>query len=199
VPGRPDILRAEHGLLGPEKAEALAQALSSIPKDIERDVRERVGMRLRVRAFLFDPERIAHWTLVQIVGESVLDSPDLVTGAWIDERIDIAIRIAQREDLEAEEAGTPIDEDDPDGAYLFVLDSLGVPLANARASVCAFNALELAIRKVFVEIAVVGKPVAECVEDGLGSKPEILDSLRQALRSLGMMKASEPPVAKGEE
>ena len=172
--------------------------MSRIPKDLERDVRERVGLRLRVRAYLFDPERIAHWTLVQVVGESVLDSPDRITGSWIDERIDVAIRIAQRQDLAAEDAGEPIDEDDPDGAYLFVLDSLGVPLASARASVCAFNALDLPVRKAFLEVAVVGKPLAECVEDGLGSKAEILDSLRQALRSLGMMKCAAPPTEDAE-
>lgn len=165
----------------------LEDALSRISKELETRVRERVGIRLRSQAFLFDPDRIATQSLIRVAGETTLDEPELITGEWLDARIDEAIRTAISDDAESELQGVEVDEEEVDSSYEFLLDALGIPPSLARGAATRFNVLPYAKRKAFVELAVVGKRLKECVEDGLGTKEEILDSVRGALSALGML------------
>jgi len=166
---------------------ALEDALARIPKGLETQLRERVGIRLRSQAFLFDPERIARLSLIRIAGETSLEAPEIYSGTWIDERIDEAVRATLQQDAEDELEGVVIGEERDDSAYAFMLDSLGIPMEQTRGAVVRFNVLPYSIRKPFVEVAVVGKHIKECIEEGLGSEEEILESLRTALSALGML------------
>ena len=152
-------------------------------------LRERVGIRLRSLAFLFDPDRIARMSLLSAAGELKTSPPDLITGEWMDARIDRSVRLALLQDVEDEVEGTAIDPED--SSFEFAAETLGVPMEMTRRSVIRFNALDYPARKAFVETAVAGKRVRDSVEAGLGSMEEFVDGLRQALTALGMM--SEKP------
>ena len=172
-------------------ASRLEDALSRISKEQETQVRERVGIRLRSQAFLFDPDRIATLSLIRVAGEMALDEPEIMSGEWLDARIDEAIRTAITDDVENELQGVELDKEEADNSYEFLLDGLGIPSNLARGAVTRFNVLPYAKRKAFVELGVVGKRLKECVEEGLGTEAEILDSIRGALTALGMLGSAD--------
>jgi len=185
VPGEREVSpRAQSETIDVFSQEA-SEAIARLPKEIETQLRERVGIRLRECAFLFDPDRIARMSLLSAVGELETFPPDLVTEEWMDERIDRSVRLAILQDVEDELDGVAIDPED--SSFEFAAETLGVPLEMTRGSVVRFNALDYPARKAFIETAVAGKRVRDSVEAGLGSLEEYLNHLRQALIALGMI------------
>jgi len=138
----------------------------------------RAMRRLRERGYLIDLDRLYLRGTAKVLDAIRSFAPPV--DAWLDARIDEAIREILQADRESERLGHP-PESPQEPLYEFVSHRFGIAPASARRMCVQFNGLPEEVRLTFTSIYVDGKSINRWVAEGHGPPDRVRADLRRAL------------------
>ncbi len=163
-------------LCGASPREVLARMIHGDPLTLAA----RIEARLRMRAYLFDADRVFLRAAARCARLCVRYRGDPPLERWLDERIDESLLDLLRADAEGDARGEP-----PGPQQLAAFEVLARPLGLDPAAmhhVClVHNQLPEAQRKAFRELVIEGRSLDELAAAGAGSATEIARAARAAL------------------
>ncbi len=180
---------------------ALAEVLLELQQDDVLGLGDRSAARIRDEALLLDSAKLAFRAMAWTVYHASKYTEDQEPGAWLEERVDAAVRSVIDQDAAAlrghEEEPPPWSED----RFWWLVQTFRIAPANALEACVRFNSRPVAERRVFLAIFRNGKSLAESAVEFDGSLERTQLALRRVLHKLGVSTGALPgdPSREGDE